>query len=388
MLKSQSLFKANVDEQRIRVTEGRRIYNRARIAEAEADGAPFICFRPVGDCCNYCKSLYENPDGSPKLFAISAFKKGLAQTGGTNQGVPKRQWSPYVEIAHPWCLTGDQRVGLPLREIKATSVRWFNGDVVDLQASSGNHLTATVNHPILTTNGWIGAGFLHVGDSVISSSRSEWTPGLNAGPYNENIPTRIEDVVRAFGMASSVASIPVPVSSEDFHGDGLGSEVTIIGTYGLLGSGIYASAGHHSSEFEFDSRHIGLPMLVGASAGFEGSSAGLSAARGLVGRSGEPTPFSDGSSAHSFIHGGRESAQGDASVLEAFGESSAAYATLASEILHGATGPIFADKLVKIRRYQFSGQVYNLETELGSYIAEGIVTHNCRCRPEAIYYAN
>lgn len=104
MRQSQVLFKGfDQDERRIRVTEGRKAYNAARIAEYDADGVPFIQFRPVGDCCRYCKSLYEHPDGTLRQFALSAFKKGLAVTGGTNQGVAKAHWSPYVLIAHPWC---------------------------------------------------------------------------------------------------------------------------------------------------------------------------------------------------------------------------------------------------------------------------------------------
>lgn len=38
------------------------------------------------------------------------------------------------------------------------------------------------------------------------------------------------------------------------------------------------------------------------------------------------------------------------------------------------------DEVIEIQRYPFRGHVYNLETEEGWYIGNGIVTHNCRCR--------
>lgn len=51
---------------------------------------------------------------------------------------------------------------------------------------------------------------------------------------------------------------------------------------------------------------------------------------------------------------------------------------LASEIAGGTAGPVLLDQIVHIERRYFCGHVYNLETEKGFYIAEGIVTHNCR----------
>lgn len=40
---------------------------------------------------------------------------------------------------------------------------------------------------------------------------------------------------------------------------------------------------------------------------------------------------------------------------------------------------IVADRILKVSRRHFSGHVYNLQTSTGWYIAEGIITHNCRC---------
>jgi hypothetical protein len=42
-------------------------------------------------------------------------------------------------------------------------------------------------------------------------------------------------------------------------------------------------------------------------------------------------------------------------------------------------GAMAADEVVEVNRSEFRGYVYNLETRDGWYVADGIVTHNCRC---------
>jgi hypothetical protein len=42
-------------------------------------------------------------------------------------------------------------------------------------------------------------------------------------------------------------------------------------------------------------------------------------------------------------------------------------------------GEVALDRVVKVTVRSFSGHVYNLETEGHWYVANGIVTHNCRC---------
>lgn len=43
------------------------------------------------------------------------------------------------------------------------------------------------------------------------------------------------------------------------------------------------------------------------------------------------------------------------------------------------------DKIVKIERVKYTGTVYNLEVEGDeSYVAQGVVVHNCLCRKDAV----
>jgi hypothetical protein len=50
--------------------------------------------------------------------------------------------------------------------------------------------------------------------------------------------------------------------------------------------------------------------------------------------------------------------------------------------LDGLAGMVKLDQVVKVRRFPFKGDVYNLETVSGWYVANNILVKNCRCKPE------
>jgi hypothetical protein len=47
--------------------------------------------------------------------------------------------------------------------------------------------------------------------------------------------------------------------------------------------------------------------------------------------------------------------------------------------------PYKSFRIVEKSRRVFVGHVYNLETDAGWYIADGVVTHNCRCVASPIF---
>ncbi|MGL5005601.1 MAG: hypothetical protein ACRDAM_21960, partial [Casimicrobium sp.] len=51
---------------------------------------------------------------------------------------------------------------------------------------------------------------------------------------------------------------------------------------------------------------------------------------------------------------------------------------LAHHIRKGGSGAVFLDAIIETGRACWSGHVYNLETDSGAFIANGIITHNCR----------
>jgi hypothetical protein len=49
------------------------------------------------------------------------------------------------------------------------------------------------------------------------------------------------------------------------------------------------------------------------------------------------------------------------------------------ELLKRLAGSVQSDQIIRIRKRAFQGHVYNLQTTEGWYIANNIITHNCRC---------
>ena len=317
----------------------------------------------------------------------------------------------------------------------AASQRFHVGEMVTIQTASGVELSFTPNHPILTPGGWVAGGLLQEGGYVVRSlGQEQAVSGIYV--HDEDVPTPIEEVCESLG----VVSLPVPSSAENFHGDGEGSEVYVVRTDGLLGDRGYAAVTKPRPELAFCRAHAGLatltgdgnlgPVLVGLAPTpggglghadpsqllFAGHTVGhqaVSSAGVTQDCGGGPQPSNDSSAAHSERR--RETVGRLASVVppgqndivqaqplssggtglggaEADGlapraemipggqcvpEPSPADVVVRGGLLQGLTGEVSLDRIMKLTVSRFAGHVYNLQTRVGWYIANGIVTHNC-----------
>ncbi len=330
-----------------------------------------------------------------------------------------RLWTP----DHPNCLTGDSRI-LAL-SVTATSERRYDGDIVIIRTSSGNELSATPNHPILTDRGWIPVGGLDIGSNVISHRFREGESFVNL--EHEDMPPAIHEITESFGNCGEVFAMPVPTSAEDFHGDGEGSKVAIIRANRLLSDAGYStdrehvekdvfklaalqSLGHYrvgvfdlgfnpdlpATDSNMGGADLGIPSVGIHSGPLDTFGSGFVAAvDALIGEdSGNCSPgyfvtVRDGVLRFPVSIGGcnlseREPAnislrpgnttEGKLAVQHGWGDPG-----FIPDNGRAATGEIFIDSVIEIRRTSFSGHVYNIETDEGFYVANGIVTHNCRC---------
>lgn len=317
--------------------------------------------------------------------------------------------------------------------VRAVSDREYVGDVVTIRTALGYELTATPNHPIATRCGWVPLAELAVGDDVISCAGTEWLPFAGMDPDVDHIPPRIEDVAQAFPVVLG----PVPTAAEDFHGDGAGSEVHVVRTNGFLMDYEASTLSKRVGQCEFGWRdvtrdttlHRGSPRDQFLSG--DGPSSG-----GIVGCACKPASFGGTCSRHTLVHGRtastdlhpgplqaqpncspadadsrRHCLRAHASRVEAddlgavhldlilahmgFPRNADALTALAQPIGDDAparsdTLPDFVkrlatavavDEIVHVERKAWHGHVYNLDTESGFYISNGILTHNCRCSP-------
>lgn len=383
-------------------TEVMRAHSQATVAsyrEAEAEGVRVMAeFSTSGDdqVCEVCAAL------EGKEYTLDQAESLLP--------------------IHPNCLPGDSLV-FAGSGVSAASKRWFDGDVIIIRTASNRELSATPNHPVLTPIGWKAIGLIAKGDDVICDGSRDWSRG--AGTYDENVPAMIHEIADAVFRSGEMKSMPVPVSAPHFHGDGIDGDVAYIGAFRdlkpkshadlfkmrpkialvmadvmgrlstrirsihkLIKSSLSSTSGLvRGGYLRFSSviAHLrplecfGGRMVTNFHAGFDqsfsnGISGYASAARyGFLAFSGNvridaPSKLRvvDFAPRH---HVGSEN-PGDDLVSDA---------KLARDICDGATGPVFSDKVVSVVVKKFAGHVYNLQTGNGSYIAQGIVTHNCRC---------
>ncbi len=339
-------------------------------------------------------------------------------------------------VWHPNCFPGDVLVTSP-GKVDAADSRWYEGDLVVIHTASGNELPVTPNHPVLTPEGWVAAGSLDVGDSVIRYRDRVERVIDQPGPCDEEIPTPISEVYDSLRQSGAVTTMRVPVSPEQFHGDGLGSDVEVVLSDRLLWDHVDAEVGHGGRDVGLVVGGAGPAPLLSLGAPLQVFGGPLDTADGVVGsdnlsrallcRHGRPLqslslragasddavalePTLDGGLSNAELLGdlslgepllveldallepvgalmlGAESAgltgrpELDAGDLEPLVQTGLADADGGRQLLDALAGSVATDDIVKVERRDFAGHVYNLQTESGWYTAGSIVVHNCKHR--------
>ena len=275
--------------------------------------------------------------------------------------------------AHPRCLTGNTLV-LAGGDVAAGSKRWYEGNTVIIETLE-NKLTVTPNHPILTGSGWVAAGDIKEGDKIFGYFDSEWKSltGIN----NQQTVATVKDIFSSL----DVNGFRVPVSPPDFHNDGAGSKIAIIRSNSkVMNDAEEANIRDPFPKNDLISRYVVSKIPLTAL----GSCAKLTerdnpvSCRMMSGADlvdaltrSHPAPLD----ALRFGLGSRPYT----GIYDTSSKSTAADTALFSKEVFGFSGNISLQNVIKIRNKYFTGHVYNLQTETGLYVANGIITHNCRC---------
>lgn len=339
-------------------------------------------------------------------------------------------------VWHPNCFPGEVLVTSP-GKVDAADSRWYEGDLVVIHTASGNELPVTPNHPVLTPEGWVAAGSLDVGDSVIRYRDRVERVIDQPGPCDEEIPTPISEVYDSLRQSGAVTTMRVPVAPEQFHGDGLGSDVEVVLSDRLLWDHVDAEVGHGGRDVSLVVGDAGPATLLTLSSSLQILGGPLHPADGVVsgghlgrsllcrhGRPLHPFGFRPGAGGNamtlervadgdlvapdgqadlllgepglveldsivepdrSLSLGTEQSSLAGRSELDASDPESLVQAGLADadggrQLLNALAGSVATDDIVKIERRHFAGHVFNLQTESGWYTAGSIVVHNCRHR--------
>lgn len=277
---------------------------------------------------------------------------------------------------HPQCLPAGTLV-TATDVVTGATMRWYEGDLVVILTSEGKKLSGTPNHPVLTDRGWVALGGLYEGDNVICRPSGDDAIGHED---DQDVPSAIEDIARAAFESGKMSPREVPLSAEDFHGDGRDGEIAVIASDRKLWDAFDSAISQHAIKSDLDgaAMQVRLPLAAHRDPANRVLPFDPPARCGMCG--------GDLGGSRGAVHaapldklGLALPAQSDAGLPQDPRDDVAADAELARQIIDGSTGPVLADKVVKVERIPFAGHVFNLETTRGHYTANGVICHNCRC---------
>lgn len=306
----------------------------------------------------------------PICIALSGVKRKIGQQfpGGISH-----------PPAHPACVIGSTEVwsrGLP----RAVTNRVYQGDIYVIQAAGLSPLTITPNHPVLTRRGWVSSNGLVPGDQIACDHRWGERHTALVNSDEDHMPASIEQVSRAAAESLTMASVEVPTTGEDFHGDGVEGQVSVVRTDRALRRHASVERDEMGSDVDFVLAGVGERAFdslgdlhaVGDSLGRaeRGGMSGGDLPGALCRRHAAPLDeFSVSASAN-----------GNLLLDEAKPDDLPTDAESVSQRLFRDSGSVVFRDLIHVERYSVHGvPVYNLETNEGSYVAEGHIIHNCRC---------
>jgi SPP1 gp7 family putative phage head morphogenesis protein len=274
------------------------------------------------------------------------------------------------------------------------TTRWYEGDVVEIDLSGGDSLTVTPNHPILTRRGWVAAGVLGEGDDVVRGGSRE-LEAAGVSPDDYEMPSRIEQVARALRRDRGMVSARVPSSPEDFHGDGSYGEVDVVGPHGLLRDRLMPPFAEPRSKQLLGAGRMCHALLACNRTLALLRERVLTTARRLMCSIGVVPVFFGAPRRHhqaicfanaAHIDTGCDEARVYGDAGDAKGASKRRLGLAGNvalrDLLGGEVNPSVVARTTQVSRVfrrPFVGHVYNLESSLGWYIANDVITHNCRC---------
>jgi len=295
--------------------------------------------------------------------------------GGSALMVPGDPDGPAREVVN--CLVGSTRVQWP--GLRAATARRYDGELFRIRFASGDELTGTPNHPILTVAGWRTLGALQVGDDCV---RGVLRGELTGQPHEQDPPPEIAEVYELAALAGSpqrVAGAPV-----DFHGDGAYGHVDVVPVSGSLGVDVQAATPEQVDQFGLTVAHAAAAADRGGDgACFRSWAPGAGwdegAPPGRVGGLRQCQALGRPESIHTQLLGLTARANRKAKLLEAPDDDRSGDPEVGGHSRHGVALFVAPTQVVEVEVLPGGHEVYNLDTGAGWYIANNLVTGNCRC---------
>lgn len=364
------------------------------------------------------------------LFQVSIHDAPCAQCAqyqGKVYSVVPDSGFPMLEARppfHPHCVLPETAVFAPGQ--RAASIATYNGPIVDLRLSNSAFVSVTPNHMFLTPTGFAFAKDLCEGDDVLCSALFDDV--VLRDPNNHNRPSIISDVVESLAKTRGMSTTGVPVSPEYLHGDArfMNGNIDIIRPDCLLGGGDESEIAEYFRHLDFSRSDVGLFGLSGCRDTIKALRALSRATNGVMGLTRErqaalwaeirhannhslaSRSFLDpafpenavdndlrtiesldkianalsGGIARTNLFGGQDTSGARA----LFDGSNPKRATqciesdteFAKNIGYRSAGPVRIASIVLKGFREYSGHVYDLQTESSLYICNSMISSNCR----------
>lgn len=347
-----------------------------------------------------------------KIFAVDG--TAMDADGTLRYDLPR---APEIPL-HPCCFPGNTLVR-PIGDTELVYKRPYNGILFEVTLSDGSVLSATPNHPVLTSRGFVPIAEVNEGDYLVNaffgdsngfgiSSKSSSDTHINDG----YVP--IENIFKSF--SDSYPTQRIVDRPANFHGDGGNEGVEIVGPKRKLSPNLYTSISNGLNDLSFPGAnfpvtaecpfclrrfsaapssqmslfreaHLGKSENIGFRTSSDFNSvfskdpaySGSASADRLRYRE---AGFSAGVSFNDF--GSKMIVSSNpidinASFFKNLDYSRTANAEGFGDLFNDNSREIEFNRAVSINRVRFTGHVYNLQTSSGVYSATGIVVKNCRC---------
>lgn len=254
---------------------------------------------------------------------------------------------------------------------------WYSGEAIEIVCDTGERLSVTPNHPVLTATGIKPANSIRKGDYLISD-RSQISDSSTGTVEKQNEPAMVEQVFQSLFECGSTL---LPVTLFDLHGDAS----FIHGDIRQVGADLLLKDRYFTGFYEQLRQIYFILSNISTSSGCMTSAFQQSLHRLRV------TPDSIMSSLDLFLPfilahlrplnplGIGLRSERDSLLSQYTRDSVSGDAKLITELINRGSGHITTTKVIGIRRYPFSGHVYDLQSTNGWIISDGIVVGNCRC---------
>lgn len=278
--------------------------------------------------------------------------------------------------AHPNCLLPDNKV-LPLGLVAVTRSH-YSGLVYEIHTRSGNSITVTPNHPIMTRFGFVCAKTLNKGDYIINTLDAQ-RMSFSIDANHDYVPTRIEDVFNTLSVIQPAFTIHK--TSTDFHGDGryLDGDIDIVFSDRFLRSYGKSFSSQHISENNLSFRDISSMDLETPCSMFKlGDSTMRTSNRVMGGFSNIGTLDRSGVCESNDISL-TTITRSDSNINKSSFNHTSVYFELSRQFQSRFASLISTDEIIEIRNFNFTGHVYDLQSLEQLYICNNILVKNCRC---------